>query len=141
MRRSTAPWGSAPAGRLRIEQYIFEPGTPIFTVPEAYYWFQLANLEALADLTAEDRAAWDAWVDTPQVGAFLDQVIAKCKAQSEPNKKSSGYMAFHSPPSRMEGMRQLRRSRHISAIMIGMVRQSPPLQTCNAPFLDSLPTL
>ena len=71
------------------------------TDDNGYYWpgYTLADPEALADLTAEDRAAWDAWVVTPQVEEFLDQVIATCKAQAEANKKCSGYVVFHAPPT------------------------------------------
>ena len=60
------------------------------------YWpgYTVAEPEALADLAAEDRAAWDAWVATDRMGEFLDQVIAKCKAQAEATQKSHGYMVI-----------------------------------------------
>ena len=66
------------------------------TDDNGYYWpgYTLADPEALADLTAEDRAAWDAWVASDRTVEFLDQVIATCTAQAEANKKSHGYMVI-----------------------------------------------
>ena len=73
--------------------YVLEAAHPD---DEQLYWpgYTVAEPEALADLTAEDRAAWDAWVASDRTVEFLDQVIAKCKAQAEANKKSHGYMVI-----------------------------------------------
>ena len=73
--------------------YVLEAAHPD---DEQLYWpgYTVAEPEALADLTAEDRAAWDAWVASDRTVEFLDQVIAKCKAQADANKKSHGYMVI-----------------------------------------------
>ena len=95
-------WVHAPCPTTREEAfrilYLLER---MRTDDNGYYWpgYTLADPEALADLTVEDRAAWDAWVVTPQVEEFLDRVIATCKAQAEANKKCSGYVVFHAPPT------------------------------------------
>jgi hypothetical protein len=60
----------------------------------------VAEPEALADLTPEDRAAWDAWVATPKVQAFLDEVVERCRRQAEANRKNPGYMVFTPKPPR-----------------------------------------
>jgi tetratricopeptide (TPR) repeat protein len=87
-----APCPTTREEALRI-LYLLER---VRTDDNGYYWpgYTLADPEALADLTAEDRAAWDAWVATDRTGEFLDQVIATCKAQAEANQKSHGYMAI-----------------------------------------------
>lgn len=71
-------------------------------VPGECHWsgYTLADPEALADLTPEDRAAWDAWLDGPKVAAFLDQVIAQCSTQAEANRENPGYMVFRSSQGR-----------------------------------------
>ena len=68
--------------------------------PADYHWkgYTLADPEALADLTPEDRAAWDAWVSEPKVAGFLDEVIAQCKMQAEANRGNPGYMVFRERP-------------------------------------------
>lgn len=63
------------------------------------YWrgYIVSDPEALADLTPEDRAAWDAWVAAPERAAFLDATIARCAAQAEANRGSPGFMVFRGP--------------------------------------------
>jgi hypothetical protein len=63
---------------------------------DEYRWrgYVVADPEALADLTPEDRAAWDAWVAEPKTAAFLDEVIAQCREQAEANRGNPGYMVF-----------------------------------------------
>jgi hypothetical protein len=64
--------------------------------PEKLHWrgYTLADPEALADLTPEDRIAWDAWTAEQKVGEFLDKVISECRAQAEANRKNLGFMVF-----------------------------------------------
>jgi len=64
-----------------------------------YHWpgYKAGDPEAFAELTPEDRAAWDEWVATPRTQQFLDTVIDKCRQQAEANRKSPGYMVFRSP--------------------------------------------
>ena len=68
--------------------------------PVDYHWkgYTTADPEALADLTPEDRAAWDAWVAEPHLARFLDEVIAECKMQSEANQGNPGFMSFREQP-------------------------------------------
>jgi len=63
------------------------------------YWrgYTVSDPEALADLTPEDRAAWDAWVAAPERAAFLDATIARCTTQAEANKGNPGFMVFRGP--------------------------------------------
>jgi hypothetical protein len=70
--------------------------------PSDYHWngYTLADHEALADLSPDDRAAWDAWVAEPKVASFLDEVIAQCKAQAEANEGNAGHMVFRGQPPR-----------------------------------------
>lgn len=65
-----------------------------------FHWkgYTVADPEALADLTPEDRAAWDAWVAEPKVEAFLDEVIAECREQAEANRGNPGSMVFRGRP-------------------------------------------
>jgi hypothetical protein len=56
----------------------------------------VAEPEALADLTSEDRAAWDQWIATPEVEAYLDGVLERCRQQAEANRKNPAYMVFSS---------------------------------------------
>ena len=56
----------------------------------------VAEPAALADLTPEDRAAWDEWVATPKLRSFLDEVLDLCQSQAEANRKKPGFMAFSS---------------------------------------------
>jgi hypothetical protein len=58
----------------------------------------MSDPEALADLTPEQRAAWDAWIAEPRVGAFLEDVIARCRAQAEANRSNPEFMVFGSTP-------------------------------------------
>ena len=64
-----------------------------------YHWpgYKAGDPEAFAELTPEDRAAWDEWVASPRTQQFLDTVIDKCRQQAEANRKSPGYMVFRSP--------------------------------------------
>ncbi len=64
------------------------------------YWpgYFVGDPEALADLDAADRAAWDAWVALPKVQRFLDLVIDTCRVQAEANRHSVGFMAFSGLP-------------------------------------------
>jgi len=74
---------------LRVLERIEPGGTE-------YRWagYIAGEPEALADLTPEDRAEWDAWVASPKVGEFLDGVIEECKRQAEANAGNSGWMVF-----------------------------------------------
>ena len=66
---------------------------------KTYHWpgYKAGDPEAFAELTPEDRAAWDEWVASPKTQQFLDTVIDKCRQQAEANRKSPGYMKFRSP--------------------------------------------
>jgi hypothetical protein len=63
---------------------------------EQLYWpgYTVAEPEALADLTAEDRAAWDAWVASDRTVEFLDQVIATCTKRVGANWKFPNSAGF-----------------------------------------------
>ena len=60
--------------------------------------YTMSDPEALADLTPEDRAAWDAWIAEPRVGALLDDVIARCREQAQANRSNPGFIVFGSTP-------------------------------------------
>lgn len=59
--------------------------------------YTVGEPEALADLTPEDRAAWDAWVASPDTQVYLDRVIDRCHAQDRANRGSPGYVVLRRP--------------------------------------------
>ena len=61
--------------------------------------YKAGDPEAFAELTPEDRAAWDEWVASPRTQQFLDTVIDKCRQQAEANRSNPGYMVFGSMPT------------------------------------------
>jgi len=58
----------------------------------------LASFPRFTKLTDRDRAAWDAWMQTPATERFLDDTIAECERLAEASRDAQGYAIFTSKP-------------------------------------------
>ena len=78
-----------PSSREDMKKFV----RVIVKEPDGGYFWEgdyLAEFPFVRDLAKEDLEAWRAWLDRPQLNAFLDQGIEKCRLQAEINQGATG---------------------------------------------------
>jgi len=86
-----------PVPKDREEAKRFVHVLEINSDQENYHWRGewLAWFPRYTELKAGDLTAWIAWLDTPNVAAFLDNVIEECERLAEVSRHASGYAHLH----------------------------------------------
>ena len=89
-----------PESREEVKRYI--KVLFLFDEGKQFYWRGdwLTDFPKPGDLNEEDLAAWNEWLDTPDISQFLDETIEVCRQKAEKAKQSVGSATFHSKPGR-----------------------------------------
>jgi hypothetical protein len=73
------------------------------------------NFPKYRNLTSDDLAAWQKWVNGPDVAQCLDEIIALCTQFAERSRDAAGYFLAEGPEMR-KGQPSRGESREISVI-------------------------